>query len=219
MSNEIELLQKQVPELQDLVKKQSLIISKTGERVLELQLDKQKHDVTDFDSKFSKSISKKSGSATQFDATDFATNEDLVELVKELQGELNFIEERSIRRLVNSLKKDDDDVIAPLPNADGDIPAISDGVFPKSLKEFKDIPDLKLVRLAKFYERLPPTLKEQEDFENFLEGKVEAFHINETTDEEISKELEKFSKDELDDAFNDVARYLGLSLRRGTEIW
>lgn len=87
------------------------------------------------------------------------------------------------------------------------------------MKEFKDIPDLKLVRLAKFYERLPPTLKEQEDFENFLEGKVEAFHINETTDEEISKELEKFSKDELDDAFNDVACYLGLSLRRGTEIW
>ncbi|EJS42943.1 mrp8p [Saccharomyces arboricola H-6] len=219
MSNEIELLQKQISELQDLVKKQSLIISKTGERVLELQVAKQKHDVSDFDSKFSKSISKKSGSAAQFDATDFATNEDLVELVKELQGELNFIEERSIRRLVNSLKKEDDDVIAPLPNADGDIPAISDGVFPKSLKEFGNISDLNLIRIAKFYERLPPTIKEQEDFENFLEGKVEAFHINETTDDEVSKELERFSKDELDDAFNDVARYLGLSLRRGTEIW
>ncbi|CAI4034629.1 hypothetical protein SMKI_11G0770 [Saccharomyces mikatae IFO 1815] len=219
MSNEIELLQKQVSELQELVKKQSLIISKTGERVLELQVSKQKHDVSDFDSKFSKSVSKKSGSTAQFDATDFATNEDLVELVKELQGELNFIEERSIRRLVNSLKKEDNDVVAPLPNADGDIPVISDGIFPKSLKEFKNISDLNLVRLAKFYERLPPTLKEQEDFENFLEGKVEAFHINETTDEEISKELEKFSKDDLDDAFNDVARYLGLSLRRGTEIW
>ncbi|CAI4044553.1 hypothetical protein SKDZ_11G0740 [Saccharomyces kudriavzevii ZP591] len=219
MSNEIDLLQKQISELQDLVKKQSLIISKTGERVLELQVAKQKNAVSDFDSKFSKSISKKSGSTAQFDATDFATNEDLVELVKELQGELNFIEERSIRRLVNSMKKGDDDVIAPLPNADGDIPDTSDGVFPKSLKEFRDIADLKLIRLAKFYERLPPTLKEQEDFENFLEGKVEAFHINETTDEEVSKELEKFSKNELDDAFNDVARYLGLSLRRGTEIW
>ncbi|CAI4045926.1 hypothetical protein SUVZ_11G0770 [Saccharomyces uvarum] len=219
MANEIELLQKQISELQDLVKKQSLIISKTGERVLELQVAKQKHDVTNFDSKFSKSVSKKSGSAAQFDSTDFATNEDLVELVKELQGELNFIEERSIRRLVNSLKKEDDDVIAPLPNADGDIPDVSNGVFPKSLKEFENISDSMLIRLAKFYERLPPTIKEQEDFENFLEGKVEAFHINETTDEDLSKELEKFSKVELDDAFNDVARYLGLSLRRGTEIW
>ncbi|QLL33478.1 hypothetical protein HG536_0E03890 [Torulaspora globosa] len=211
MSSELELLKQQVAELQELVKRQSLIISKTGQNVLELQVARQKAGVE----AFGKAPASKSGS--QVEAADYATNEDLVQLVGELQGQLENIEERSIRRLVNSTKSDPKDLISPLPNSDAEIPA--EGFFPRSLEEFERISDTALYKLAKFYELLPPSLKEQEQFEDYLEGKVEEFHISEIKDEEVEKELKKYSSDQLEDVFNDVARYLGLKLRRGTSTW
>lgn len=217
MSEELSHLKQQVQELQELVKRQNLLISKTGQSVLELQVSKQRSDIEDLDDKYLPSKGKKSSS--QFDSTDFATNEDLVQLVGELQGQLDTIEERSVRRLVNSTKVDAKDFLAPLPNADGEIPAISDGVFPRSLQDFEKLDNSKLFRLSKFYELLPPSLKEQEKFEDFLEGKVENFHINETTEEDVEKELENYSEEQLTDIFNDLARYLGIKTRRGTDVW
>ena len=112
MSSELEVLKKKVSDLQELVQKQNLLISKTGKNVLELQIAKQKSDVDNFGPS-------RAQVTAQFDSTDFATNDDLVQLVAELQGELNVIEERSIRRLVNSTKTDQDATLAPIPNADG----------------------------------------------------------------------------------------------------
>lgn len=214
MSSDLDLLRQQVAELQELVKRQSLIISKTGQNVLELQVSKQKSDVN----AFGKPSASKS-SVAQLETADLATNEDLVQLVGELQGQLDTIEERSVRRLANSIKTDPKDLLSPLPNADAEIPVIGESLFPKSLKEFEEISNVALFKLAKFYELLPPSLKEQEKFEDFLEGKVEDFHISEIPDEEVEKELKKYSSDQLDDVFNDVARYLGLRLRRGTAAW
>ena len=99
MSDELTKLRSQVEELQQLVKKQNLLISKTGQSVLELQLAKQKTDVEEFDSKYAGGKSKTV--ASHGDTTDFATNEDLVQLVGELQGQLDSIEERSVRRPVS----------------------------------------------------------------------------------------------------------------------
>lgn len=213
MSSELDVLKQQVAELQELVKRQTLIISKTGQNVLELQVSKQRSDVDSFGKPSGKS------NIAQLETADYATNEDLVQLVGELQGQLETIEERSIRRLVNSGKTDAKDLLAPLPNADAEIPVVDTGLFPRSLGEFEHISDVALFKLAKFYELLPPSLKEQEQFENFLEGKVEEFHISELKDEEVKKELEKYSSDQLEDVFNDVARYLGLRVRRGTATW
>ena len=212
MSSDLEVLKKKVSDLQELVQKQNLLISKTGKNVLELQIPKQKSDVDNFGPS-------RAQVTAQFDSTDFATNDDLVQLVAELQGELNVIEERSIRRLVNSTKTDQDATLAPIPNADGEAPSLTDEMFPHTLKEFEEMDDIRLYRLAKFYEKLPLTMKEQEDFDKVLEGKVEDLHISKLSDEDITKELKKLSKDELDDAFNDIARYLGLRSRRGTGIW
>lgn len=211
MSSELELLKQQVAELQELVKRQSLIISKTGQNVLELQVAKQKAGVEAF--------GKAPSSKSQLEGADYATNEDLVQLVGELQGQLEAIEERSIRRLVNSTKSDPKDLISPLPNSDAEIPVVGEGFFPRSLEEFEKISDVALYKLAKFYELLPPSLKEQEQFEDYLEGKVEEFHISEIKDEEVEKELKKYSSDQLEDVFNDVARYLGLKVRKGTSTW
>lgn len=216
MSSELDLLRQQVAELQELVKRQSLVISKTGQNVLELQVSKQRSDVNAFGS--SKSTTSKVNTS-QLEPADFATNEDLVQLVGELQGQLDIIEERSVRRLANASKVDPRDILSPLPNADAELPAVADGMFPRTLGDFQEISRISLFKLAKFYELLPPSLKEQEQFEDFLEGKVEDFHISEIADEEVEKELKKYSASQVEDIFNDLARYLGLKLRRGTATW
>ncbi|SCU86736.1 LAME_0D07448g1_1 [Lachancea meyersii CBS 8951] len=221
MSEELSKLKSQVEELQQLVKKQNLLISKTGQSVLEMQVAKQKSDVEDFDSKYSgfNKSGKSGSSAGHNDATDFATNDDLVQLVGELQGQLESIEERSIRRLVNSTKVEKKDYLAPLPNSDGEIPTITEGFFPRSLEDFENVSDVDLFKLAKFYELLAPSVKEQEKFEDYLEGKLDNFHINDLPEEDIKKELENFSADQLTETFNDVARFLGVKSRRGADIW
>ena len=144
---------------------------------------------------------------------------DRVQLVGELQGQLDSIEERSVRRLVNSTKGEKKDYLAPLPNADGEIPSVTEGFFPRALEDFESISDINLFKLAKYYELLPPSLKEKEKFEDYLEGKLENFHINDMSDEDVEKELKEFSQDQLTETFNDVARYLGVRSRRGTDIW
>ncbi|CCF59764.1 hypothetical protein KAFR_0H03540 [Kazachstania africana CBS 2517] len=212
MTSELETLKKQIADLHELVKKQSLIITKTGQNVLQLQLEKQRADVNKLGPTQPKV-------PIDFDSTDFASDQDLVDLVAELQGELNIVDERAIRRTANSTKTKATDIIAPLPNADGETPTVKDSFFPITLKDFISISDVNLVRVAKFYERLPPTVEEQQRIDNYLEGKVQDLSISQPSDESILKELQDYSKDEVDDMFNDVARYLGLTSRRGTETW
>lgn len=53
---------------------------------------------------------------------DYVTGDDIVELVTELQGQLDLIENRSIRRQANGFAINDDDAIAPLASTDGSIP-------------------------------------------------------------------------------------------------
>lgn len=216
MSSEMDQIKQQIADLQRLVKKQSLIISKTGQNVLEMQMSKQRSDVNAIGPKAPES---KHG-ISQLEANDVVTNEDLVQLVGELQGQLDTIEERSVRRLVNASKTQSVDILAPLPNADGEIPkGGSDGVFPTTLEDFETVNDVALFKLAKFYELLPPSLKEQEKFEDFMEGKVQEFHISEMPDEEVERELKNYSSGQLEDTFNELARYLGLRPRRGAATW
>lgn len=216
MSTELDQIKQQVADLQRLVKKQSLIISKTGQNVLEMQISKQRSDVGSIGPKPAES----KHNVAQMEASEVATNEDLVQLVGELQGQLDTIEERNVRRLVNATKTMPEDILAPLPNADSEIPQGGEsGVFAVTLKDFDGLSDVALFKLAKFYELLPPSLKEQEKFEDFMEGKVEDFHISEMPDEEVQRELKNYSSGQLDDIFNDLARYLGLRSRRGVATW
>lgn len=211
MTAEIDQIKREVAKLNEIIKRQSLLISKTGQSLLQLQISQQRTDVENL------GTSRKKNSVQT--VSDFATNDDLVQLVGELQGQLDTIEDRSIRRTVNCGKVDPNDVIAPMPNADSEILAPQDGLFPNTVKEFEELTDVKLFRIAKFYELVPPSAKEEENFEKYLEGKVENFHITDIPDEDIGKQLGDYKKDQLDDVFNDLARYLGLRSRRGTDIW
>lgn len=215
-SSDLAQVKQQVADLQRLVKKQSLIISKTGQSVLEMQISKQRSDVKAIGSKGSES---KHG-LSQLETNDVVTNEDLVQLVGELQGQLDTIEERNVRRLVNSTKTEANDILALLPNADSEIPTSEkNGISVTTLEDFEKLNDIALFKLAKFYELLPPSLKEQEKFEDFMEGKTEEYQANEMLDEEVEKELKNYSTGQLENTFNDLARYLGLRARRGTATW
>ncbi|CCH40853.1 hypothetical protein BN7_387 [Wickerhamomyces ciferrii] len=208
----VEELTNQVNDLTLLVKKQSQLLSKTGEQVLSLQVKSQKESIDNFDPKSLRgSSSRVSKKIPQLDTTDFATNEDLVELVGELQGQLDVIEERSIRRLVNSHKKSTD-ILAPQLNHDGEEPPLE--IYPKNVEEFTKISDSNLVQLARFYEALPPTEAEKREFEAFVEGKSDK--VQESS---IKVDASSYSKDDLDEAFDKVARLLGLPVRRTVEAW
>lgn len=219
MGTEIKALQERIQQLELLVQKQNKIITQTGKNVIELQVNQTRNEVKDF----TKSV----------DTTDFITNDDIIQLVGELQVELNNIEERSIRRMINVHKTNDDDLIAPLPNPDGETPNLTNyDFFPKQIKDFKKIDNLNLLKLAKFYECLPASSLEQEELKTFLDDKLDDLNEAKTkgeeskmsnevfvSEEKLKKELSLYNEDKLNDMFNEVARYLGLSMRRGTDIW
>lgn len=204
MPETVESLTEQLKELALLVKKQNEVISKTGEQVLTLQVENTKTRVGHFGSKPS---AKRSPS---IDTSDFATNEDLVQLVGELQGQLDVLEERSIRRLINS-KKTGNELLAPLLNQDGEEPPVE--LFPGTLAEFKDLSDEDLVKLARFYELLPPTAAERAKFEEFVETE------NAAEVETVEVKPSDFSSEDLIDAYDKLSRFLGLTFRRGEDAW
>lgn len=213
-NKEFEHLQEQIKELQLLVQKQNKVISKTGQQLIEFQVKSQKqafHSLPD--------PLKKSHSA--LDPSEFASNEDLVQLVGELQLQLDTLEKRNILRIVNSAKTEDEDIIAPLTNQDGEEPS-KETKFPTTLKNFKQLTDVDLYRLAKFYELVPAADSETEKLDDYLAGKIEDYNITEDVSEPaIKKEMEKnfTSSSDLDDLFNELARYLGLRVRKGDSAW
>lgn len=209
-------LETRIQQLEELVSRQSKLLTKTGEQVLSLQVAQTGSKLAAFNP-HSLSGSDQVKKTSKFQPTsgpeseDFATNEDLVQLVGELQGQFDLLEERSIRRLINSTKQPGEN-LAPLLNPDGEEPPLE--LYPKDLDELKSIEDLKLIKLAKFYELLPPTQEERSKFEEYLEGKGENPQL-----QEIEIKVEDYSKEDLTEAFDNVARFLGVKLRRGENAW
>lgn len=152
------------------------------------------------------------------DTSEFATNGDLEQLVEELQGQLDYLEERSIRRVANNNKRDPADAIGPLPNADGDLPIDLKIPLPETVQEFSNIKDLDLCKVAEFYGVLPFP---QSDLEAITEGlrNEEDVSIPTFTDATAADQLKKYTKEEMDVIFDTVARYLGLNNRRTKGTW
>lgn len=207
----VEELTKQVEELSLIVKKQQTLLQKTGQQVLSLQVDAQKKRVEDFEPTSLSGKGKTTKRVSALESTDFATNEDLVQLVGELQGQLEILEERSIRRLINSQKKDTENLALVL-NHDGEQPPLE--LFPSNIEEFTKIKDEELVQLARFYELLPPTAEERAQFEDFVEGKTES---PENPDLKIT--AASYTKEDLVEAFDSIARFIGVKVRRGVDAW
>ena len=230
----VEELQKQIEELASVVKKQSIMLSKTGHQLLSLQIKQtskelgnvkiptvNKDGIPSFrDSTKNTASSEKKDSATEvpssadIDVNDFITNHDIVQLVGELQGQLTLLELKNIRRIANSRLSEDEDVIAPIPNQDGEEPATE--IFPKNIAEFKELADDTVLDLCQFYELLPPTAQDEAKMKAFMEGKIETPNLDPS---EFTPCADDYSEEDLGLYYDELARFIGLKFRRRENVW
>ncbi|OWB76122.1 hypothetical protein B5S32_g271 [[Candida] boidinii] len=230
----IEELQKQIEELANVVKKQSIMLSKTGHQLLSLQVKQtskelgnvkipsvNKDGIPSFrESKINKTTTENPEneseipSSVDIDVNDFITNQDIVQLVGELQGQLTLLELKNIRRISNSRLSEDEDIIAPIPNQDGEEPAIE--IFPKNIAEFKELADDTVLDLCQFYELLPPTAQDEAKMKAFMEGKIETPNLDPS---EFTPCADDYSEEDLGLYYDELARFIGLKFRRRENVW
>ncbi|XBW35732.1 hypothetical protein QEN19_001302 [Hanseniaspora menglaensis] len=200
MSSEptLKSLQQQIDQLTNLVEKQNKIILSTGEKLMQIQLQQQKDKHNSLES---------NSNGVETNDSEFVKNEDIVQLVGELQGQLLTLDYKSFSRVANS-KRSTEQTLEIIPNHDGEFP--SENIYPSNKKEFYEYDDLKIYILAKFYELIPES-------KNIDADDVFIKYFTDLTVEDSEKILlksemklllpEKADRDEL---FNKLAVYLGV---------
>lgn len=204
-------LEKKVQELTDLVKKQSQVIAKTGKQVMEMQFTDVKKKMALLDALPQRQT---------FDIEDYATNEDILQLVCELQGQLDYLEERTIARNYNghiSASTPATAMLAPLRNRDG---AEAPPIFPQTKGKLEALSDIDLFQLCEFYELIVANetseeLKEiiksddltPEDAAKLLNAQGDAVPTE--------QKLSQFTREDLNKLYDEFTRYIGARVRRG----
>ncbi|ANB14329.1 Mrp8p [Sugiyamaella lignohabitans] len=152
-------------------------------------------------------------SGGQGGSNDAITSEDIVDLVTELQGQLDMLDERSVRRTANAFVAAESDPIAPLPGRDGEFPAETES-FPATLGEFKALDTSQVEFWLKWYELLPP---DEEELAQLLDRAG-------ATLEDVGQPASTAPKpepsiDETNANFDSLARFLGIRARRTKGVW
>lgn len=200
----------QVAELTALVNKQSQMIAQTGKQVLELQMKDIKTKMATMDAKPDK-----------IDTEDFVTNEDIVQLVGELQGQLDHMEDRNIKRICNSAitaSSEPTTPIAPLSTRDGE-PAPP--LFPQTVNALVNLLPVHLLELCDYYELIEPS--EPEDLSGLLKEEQllleEAQQLFAPQKQDILAEerVQQFTQNDLHEIFDEFARFIGVRIRRGLQ--
>ena len=141
-------------------------------------------------------------------------NDDIVQLVTELQTQLDALEARTMRRTYNATVQGDDEKLAPITNKDGDLP---DFALPVTLKEFKLLEKIDLIRLGVFYEIILPDGEEIDHALQQTNSKEAILDINKKKDIiELSK---NFDEDQANEIYDELARYFGIKHRRNSDGW
>lgn len=193
-----------INELSELVQKQSLLIAASGKQLMELQVKDVKSRMAAMDTK-----------PANIDTDDFVTNDDIVQLVTELQGQLDFLEDRTIKRIFNShvLPLDPAAPLAPLGNRDGDA---APSVFPKTMGDFDKITGSELVELCEFYDLI--VTEASDEMKQLVESDTltpeDAAKLFGASSQEPQDALQ-FTKEQIDELFDELARYIGVRARRG----
>lgn len=208
MSNET--LQKKIDELFAIVSKQSEVIANTGRQLLDIQVKDVKSKMSQMDVK----------PAPAIDTEDFVTNEDIVQLVGELQSQLDFLEDRTIKRGYNTHidnKSAPSSKIAPLCNKYGE-PEPSN--YPNTVEELNLLAPVDLLQLAEYYELLVENEPDAElerivNSDNLTKEDAEKLMGPRQLDKTLEEKLELFTKEDLDDLFDEFARFIGVRIRRG----
>ncbi|CAN3376990.1 hypothetical protein DIURU_001995 [Diutina rugosa] len=211
-------IQQRIDQLEKLVEKQGALLAKTGQQLVQLQVSDVKARMKSIDDvQRQLNPQDKSKGVDDLDLTDYVTNEDLIQMVGELQGQLDGIEDRSIRRVYNSTTKGS---IAPLSNRDGEQPTedLLGFKFPATVAEFEKLPKIDIIQLALFYEVLVPDTRLESLAQAAKSDDPEAVKKaleEKTSASALSKIHDSISDADLKAAFDDVARYLGLPVRKG----
>lgn len=214
----LQQLNDKVSELSIIVEKQSKIIGSTGQQLLDLQIKNVKSGMNDIDLK--------STSQPAIDTSDFITNEDIIQLVGELQGQLDFLEERGIRRNFNSRLSETtpSKIIAPISNKDGEFP--NEEIWPTRVEDLLKIDKFDLVLLCEFYELVIP-VSQQEDLKDFLKNddidpnQVEKLLASASNvgEQGLKERVDSYDDGQIDDLFDQLTRYLGIPIRRNKYTW
>ncbi|KAF5092456.1 hypothetical protein D0Z00_004577 [Geotrichum galactomycetum] len=221
----IETLQKQVDFLTLQVQKNTKTLLKTGQKVLEYEVNNEKAKLHGGNTKQSTAA----GGGGEDEEDEPVKGQDLVELVTELQTQLDLLDTKSIRRNANGFKTNDDEYIAPLPNNEGEIPPVvavddddntpantTDG-FPATLGQLKALSDAVVERWLRYYELLPPDEAELKELFGDEIVNSTSSEVREAVAAATAKK--QLSKQELDAQFDDLARFLGLRVRRSPAAW
>ncbi|ODQ66521.1 hypothetical protein NADFUDRAFT_50438 [Nadsonia fulvescens var. elongata DSM 6958] len=217
----LESLQEELNVIKAQLTKANAVIADTGRHVLSLQVNGERQRLGQLDLNSSAPVE-----SYAYDSATAAsvTAEDVTELVTELQSQLDLQEERSIRRSANAFVIKDTDFIAPLPTTDSSIPTYEEG-FPATLDDFNQLDHEGIVTWLKYYELLPPDEAEMARLRRLLDieeddEEEETVPVSESLSEEtIDFEHGELSKAEQDTLFDNLARFLGLRIRRTTGVW
>lgn len=208
-NNTISQLQQQVSQLTFLVEKQNKLILSTGERLMALEVKQQKKNISKLNGS---SKTNDDSSSDEDDDDDYARNEDLIQLVGELQGQLLNLDYKSVNRVNNSSVKDADP-LALILNADGEEPP-QDVDYPKTKSELSTFTDIQIFKLALFYELVPPIVLHESD--ESLDKKLKELSVDENQEDSLQRHMNVLltSQKDKDELFNNVAAYLGVTTRK-----
>ncbi|CAN3363247.1 hypothetical protein DICA3_E07558 [Diutina catenulata] len=209
-------LQKQIDDLRAIVDKQGKLLATTGQQMLALQVNDVKtrmKSIDDVSASIRGAAHAAGAPSSELDLSDYVTNEDLIQMVGELQGQLDGIEDRAIRRLANSHS----DTILPLSNREGDEPTEESlgFPFPATVAEFAALPKIDVIQLAIFYEIIVPDARKA-DVAAFAQGgdgtDVAATKrvLEGSAQSSLAQVHDSISDAELEDVKAEVARYLGV---------
>lgn len=203
-TNSQEDVNKRIAALESLVERQSKLIAQTGQRLMEIQIKNIKGQIDNHNS----------NQQSQIDMSDYTTNDDIVQLVTELQTQLDSLEDRTMRRVYNSTLQYDEESLAPIMNRDGELPEFT---VPTTLEEFKELSKVELIRLGLFYEIIIPNEQEVEQALDQDNSKDAILDISKNKDiEEMSK---NFDDDQINEIYDELARYFGIKHKRNSDGW
>lgn len=191
----------EIAEIRAQIKKMQTVIAMTGRQIVELQLDSTRRRNEDVDRRTKELRGEPTAPSNSGENGDYATNSDIVELVQELQDQLDILDERSIRRTINSRAGKSTPIVS-LPSIANEYPPN----FPNTLQDFAEIGISEVEALARFYELLPPDAVEMQEL--LQKVSMTAGEAN------ISQQPPQVTEENVAENFNKLARFLGLPLTR-----
>ena len=230
----LESIKAELDSLALLLHRNTKAVAETGRRVLHMESgDRTSHGhISDPTSRIRDSAdSDDEDEGVAGKQGEIVANEDLVQLVSELQGQLDLLDSRSIRRSANAFASKDTDFVAALPGTDGHIPGetatpsgekeesestLPKTLFPKTVGDFKALSRKDVEAWLRYYELLPPDEAELHDL-------LSQAAISNREKAEISKNAstseDMLSEEEANTHFDTLARFLGLRIRKTAGVW